>query len=165
MVNRLLSVALVLGAVCTAQAQISEAQNAAILGRNDLFDEGTNTDKRPFKRGVLKVVKVYPVGPDRAPQCAGFNVTKPLVIEFIRRAKQISAHDYWHENTWSSCTSQGEFRFKDGRRGYWHIQQYGQGHLTIRGKKYYFLCEPCKVNGWGAKDPVEEYLEQTRTKP
>jgi hypothetical protein len=108
-------------------------------------------DKRPFKPGVLKAVKVYPVEPDRPAECAGFLVTKPLVSEFIRRAQQISAHGYWHENTWSGCTVKGEFSFKDGRRGYWHIQQYGLGFLAISGKKYYFLCEACKINGWGAR--------------
>lgn len=120
----------------------------------DAFDEGTSLDKRPFKRGVLKAVKVYPVEPDRLAECDGFNVTRPLVSEFIRRAQQISAHDYWHENTWSSCTAKGKFSFKDGRRGYWNIQQHGLGFLTIRGKQYYFLCEACKINGWGAKAPV-----------
>lgn len=126
-----------------------------VQGQSDGYDEGTTTDKRPFKRGVLQSVTVHRLEPARAKECAGFTVTKTLVSEFIRLAKQISAHDYWHENTWSHCIAKGKFTYKDGRRGYWIIQQYGQGHLTIQGKKYYFLCEACKINGWGAKDPTQ----------
>ena len=143
-------------------AQITEAQHVALIGNDDQFDDGSNIDRRPYRKGLVKSLKVYRAEPLVLPECEDFKVNRQLVSEFIRRAKQISAHDYLHENTWSSCTAKGEFRFKDGRHGYWNIQQFGLGYLTIRGKKYYFLCESCKVNGWGAKDPVELYREQAK---
>ena len=134
------------------------AEAGAGFGIDDAYDEGFNTDKRPFKRGTLQSVAIqfdgkHPgVSKPVLDGCAGFTPTTPMVREYFLKARQVSAQAYKHDEMWSHCEATGTFSYRDGRSGQWRIQQYGLGVLLIGSQKIYLHCEACKLNGLGAKN-------------
>lgn len=133
------------------------------------YDEGSSLALRPYKKGVVKAVRIVKTDERQRSEevnksCKSFTANGPLVREFISKATQISAHEYWHENTWSQCVVKGSFSFVDGRRGRFVIQQQGLGLLSMGSKNYHLLCESCGLTGLGANDPVETYLEDMKAK-
>ena len=74
-----------------------------------------------------------------------------MVREYFRKARQVSAQAYKHNEVWSHCEATGKFSYRDGRSGQWRIQQYGLGVLLIGDQKIYLRCESCKLTGLGAQ--------------
>lgn len=132
------------------------ADVAPLFGIDDVYDEGTNTDKRPFKKGVLRSVTLQFDGQHPGASkpvlegCEGFAPNVAMVREYFHKSRQVSAQTYTHDEVWSRCEATGTFSFKDGRSGQWRIQQYGLGVLLIGGQKIYLLCEECRLHGFGA---------------
>lgn len=154
-------------AQASAGTQAPAALPAHLQGVDDAYDEGTNSDKRPFKAGRLKSVAITADGRrawDGAPtpdDCKGFVPSQSMLREYFGRAQQVSAQEYRHgEAPWSHCQATGSFVFRDGRQGGWAIQQHGLGYLVVGGKRSYFYCEACGLTGFGAADLVDAYQRQ-----
>lgn len=142
----------------TAWAFVAHADVAAPqFGIDDAYDEGTNSDKRPFKRGVLQSITIEFDGQHPGTSkpvlegCEGFAPKPSLVREYFRKARQVSAQSYKHDEVWSNCEATGTFSYRDGRSGQWRIQQYGLGVLLMDKRKVYLHCERCKLSGLGAE--------------
>ncbi len=137
-------------------AFMARADVAPMFGIDDAYDEGTNPDKRPFKRGTLRSVTVQYDGQHPGASkpvlegCEGFVPSVSMVREYFRKSRQVSAQTYKHDEVWSHCEATGTFSYRDGRSGQWRIQQYGLGVLLIGSQKIYLHCETCKLNGLGA---------------
>lgn len=132
-------------------ALVAHADVVPTSGVDDAFDEGTITDKRPFKPGSLRSFTIqfdgrHP-GADKPvfKGCEGFAPTHGMVREYFRKARQVSARAYTHDEDWSHCEAAGTFSYRDGRSGQWRIQQYGLGVLLIEDKKVYLHCEDCTL--------------------
>lgn len=142
-------------------AVVSSTVRADVIptfGIDDAYDEGTNPDKRPFQRGVLRSVTVQFDGKHPGASkpvlegCEGFAPNVSMVREYFGKSRQISAQTYKHGEVWSRCEATGTFSYKDGRSGQWRIQQYGLGVLMIGGQKIYLHCRICQLNGLGASN-------------
>lgn len=142
--------------VLAACALSAHADVPPSFGIDDAYDEGTATQKRPFRRGVPSSLSIGFDGQHASTSrpvlegCAGFAPTLPMVREYLRKARQVSARAYKHDEVWSHCEASGTFAYRDGRSGQWRVQQYGLGVLLIGQKKVYLHCEACGITGLGA---------------
>lgn len=78
--------------------------------------------------------------------CADFVLQERDVLEYLRNAKEVTQHDYYHMLDWSPCYASGVVKFKGGATGVWGIQQLRAGSLRLStGKQYFLYCPTCSA--------------------
>lgn len=88
-----------------------------------------------------------------AAQCAVFKLSDQEIREYIRKAAEVTEHDYFHMLDWSPCYASGEVAFKNGVNGIWAIQQYRAGSLKLsNGQTLYLYCPRCRAKAFPPAD-------------
>lgn len=79
-------------------------------------------------------------------KCGDFVLSTRDVTEFLRKAGEVSEHDYLHMLDWSPCYASGTARLKDGRTATWGIHRYRGGSIKFSdGQTMYLYCPKCRA--------------------
>lgn len=88
---------------------------------------------------------VAPAAADISLNCSAFQLRKKDVVEYLRKAKEVSQADYLHTLDWSPCFASGTVTFANGLTGTWGIQQLRAGSLKFTdGRTLYLYCPTCR---------------------
>lgn len=93
-----------------------------------------------------------PAARDSDQTCRSFLLSKRDVTDFLRRAGEVTEHDYFHMLDWSPCYASGTLRFKDGTTGVWGIHRFRGGSIRFSdGRTVYLHCPKCRARAFQPK--------------
>ena len=124
-------------------------------------DDGSGTEPKMSKTHLPPISMITirnsgttsPASSEPANQCTDFKLSYQEVREYIRKASQVTEHDYLHLLDWSPCHASGEVSFNHGVTGIWAIQQYRAGSLKLSdGRTLYLYCPQCQATAFPNPD-------------
>lgn len=115
------------------------------------------TETRLPKVTTVKITEngaVAPAAADISLNCSAFHLSKKDVVEYLRKAREVSQADYLHTLDWSPCFASGTVSFANGLRGTWGIQQLRAGSLKLNdGRMLYLYCPTCRAPAFARASP------------
>ncbi|MBZ2206463.1 hypothetical protein [Massilia soli] len=113
----------------------------SMAARGDGIEPKMRDPRLPAVKSVeIKAVAAPPrAARESVEQCGRFVLSKAEVRAYLRKAREVTRHDYLHMLDWSPCYVSGNVTFAGGVTGVWGINHLRAGSLTLRNGRIIYL--------------------------